>query len=104
MATLQQQMEELYRQQLILNNKFEKLQREIKFQNKKVDELEQKALQHVSEISSIFTHLRDKYGKRYKLHSGFVGGERIDVRILEPGAGQSGYDRYLELNSNDSVE
>lgn len=104
MATLQQQMEELNRQQLILNNKFDKLQREIKFQNKKVDELEQKALQHVSEISSIFTHLRDKYGKRYKLHSGFVGGERIDVRILEPGAGQSGYDRYLELNSNDSVE
>jgi len=104
MATLQQQMEELNRQQLILNNKFEKLQLEIKFQNKNVEELEQKALQHVSEISSIFTHLRDKYGKRYKLHSGFVGGERIDVRIIEPRALPTGYDRYLELNSNDSVE
>ena len=95
MATLQQQMEELNRQQLILNNKFEKLQREIKFQNKNVEELEQKALQHVSEISSIFTHLRDKYGKRYKLHSGFYMTPRVDIRIIEPGAGQNGYDRYL---------
>ena len=95
MATLQQQMEELNRQQLILNNKFEKLQREIKFQNKNVEELEQKALQHVSEISSIFTHLRDKYGKRYKLHSGFYMTPRVDIRIIEPGAGQNGYDKYL---------
>mgnify|MGYP006199261585 CR=1 FL=1 len=99
MTTLQQQMESLNSQQVILNNKFDKLTLEIKFQDKTVEELEQKALQHVSEISSILTHLRDNYGKRYKLHSG-VGGERINVRVLEPGAAQGGYDRYLELNEN----
>ena len=95
MTSLAEQMIELKRQEIILNKKKMTLELEMMYENKDITEMEKLALNHVNELSKIFTHLRDKYGKRYKLHSGFYMTPRVDIRIIEPGAGQNGYDRYL---------
>lgn len=95
MTSLAEQMIELKRQEMILNKKKMTLELEMMYENKDITEMEKLALNHVNELSKIFTHLRDKYGKRYKLHSGFYMTPRVDIRIIEPGAGQSGDDRYL---------
>jgi hypothetical protein len=96
MTTLADQMTELKRQEMILKKKKMTLELEILYQDKDVTALEQTALTHANELSTIFTHLRDKHGKRYKLHSGFLMTPRVDIRIIEPGTGQGGYDRYLD--------
>ena len=95
MTSLAEQMIELKRQEMILKKKKMTLELEMLYENEDVAELEKRAVRHANELSTIFTHLRDKYGKRYKLHSGFYMTPRVDIRIIEPGAGQSGHDRYL---------
>ena len=95
MTSLAEQMIELKRQEMILNKKKMMLELEMLYENEDVAEMEKLAIDHVNELSTIFTHLRDKYNKRYKLHSGFYMTPRVDIRIIEPGAGQNGYDRYL---------
>ena len=95
MTSLAEQMIELKRQEMILNKKKMTLELEMLYENEDVAEMEKLAINHANELSKIFTHLRDKYGKRYKLHSGFYMTPRVDIRIIEPGAGQNGYDRYL---------
>ena len=95
MSSLDEKMRILQNQEMILNKKKMMLELEMKYQNKNINDLENLALNHVNELSTIFTHLRDKYNKRYKLHSGFYMTPRVDIRIIEPGAGQNGYDRYL---------
>ena len=95
MTSLAEQMIDLKRQEMILKKKKMTLELEMMYENKDITEMEKLAINHVNELSKIFTHLRDKYGKRYKLHSGFYMTPRVDIRIIEPGAGQSGHDRYL---------
>lgn len=100
MTSLAEQMIDLQRQETIIKRKKNRLKLEIEFQNNTVQDLEQEALKHVKEISKLFTHLRDTYGKRYQIHSGFHMTSTVELRIIEPRGNPNGYDRYLEYNED----
>ena len=100
MVSLLEQMRELERERDNIDLKIKKLMLDIEFQNKDVNAMEKMALAHVKELSKIFTHLRDKYNKRYKLHSGFHMTPTVEIRIIEPRGSPTGYDRYLDFDKS----
>ena len=100
MVSLLEQMSELERERDNIDLKIKKLMLDIEFQNKDVNSMEKMALAHVKELSKIFTHLRDKYNKRYKLHSGFHMTPTVELRIIEPKGSPDGYDRYLDFDKS----
>ena len=95
-----EQMSELERERDNIDLKIKKLMLDIEYQNKDVNAMEKLALAHVKELSKIFTHLRDKYNKRYKLHSGFHMTPTVELRIIEPRGSPNGYDRYLDFDKS----
>ncbi len=100
MVSLMEQMSELERERDNIDLKIKKLMLDIEYQNKDVNAMEKLALAHVKELSKIFTHLRDKYNKRYKLHSGFHMTPTVELRIIEPRGSPDGYDRYLDFDKS----
>mgnify|MGYP001335819586 CR=1 FL=1 len=100
MTSLVEQMSVLQRQEKEIKTKIDRLKLEIEHENKDVNALERIAVAHINELSKLFTILRDKHGKRYKLHSGFHMTPTVELRIIEPGANPGGYDRYLDFDQN----
>tara|TARA_Y100001970_G_C14222559_1_gene853545 strand:- start:1069 stop:1431 length:363 start_codon:yes stop_codon:yes gene_type:complete len=100
MVSLVEQLSELERERDNINLKIKKLMLDIEFQNKDINAMEKLALAHAKELSKIFTHLRDKYNKRYKLHNGFLMTPSVNIRIIEPKGSPDGYDRYLDFDKS----
>ena len=100
MVSLMDQMRELERERDNIDLKIKKLMLDIEYQNKDINAMEKMAMAHAKELSKIFTHLRDKYNKRYKLHNGFHMTPTVEIRIIEPRGSPTGYDRYLDFDGS----
>jgi hypothetical protein len=96
MTSLLEQKESLLRLQKDTAKHIEKLNREILFQDIQAEVLEDKILDRLNDISSILTHLRDQYGKIYKIEMGYLHGDTIDIKLIEPRGGPNGYARTIE--------
>jgi hypothetical protein len=96
MTSLTLQLESLKRERENISKTIDKVQREILFENKAIEDLEGEVVNLVDKLSDVLTYLRDKYNKRYKLDMGFLDGNSIKIKIIEPKGGKNGYARYLE--------
>ena len=97
MTSLLEQKESLLRLQKDTAKQLAKINRELIYENKAIEDLEQLMIDHIGDISNIMTYLRDRYKKKYKLFSSYTAPDNcIDIKLLEPKGGVNGYTRYIE--------
>ena len=97
MTSLLEQKESLLRLQKDTAKQIEKINRELIYENKQIEDLEQLMIEHIDEISNILTYLRDRHKKIYKLFTSYTAPDNcIDIKLLEPRGGENGYSRYIE--------
>jgi hypothetical protein len=97
MTSLLEQKESLLRLQKDTAKQIAKINRELIYENKEIEDLEQFMVEHIDEISNILTYLRDNYKKKYKLFSSYTAPDDcIDIKLLEHGGAKNGYSRYIE--------
>ena len=96
MTSLLEQKEKLLNLQRETQKKLEKINREIYYENRVVEDMEQSILSYLEDVSSILTHLRDHYGKIYSIEAGYLHSDAINIKLIEPKGGPNGYARTIE--------
>jgi hypothetical protein len=96
MTSLLEQKERLLNLQRETEKNIKKINREICYENKIVEDLEQNILENIDNINSMLTYLRDNYKKIYKLEMGLLQVGDINIKLIEPRGGPNGYTRYVE--------
>ena len=97
MTSLLEQKESLLRLQKDTAKQIERINRELIYENKQIEDLEQLMIDNIDEIRNILTYLRDRHKKTYKLFTSYSAPDNcIDIKLLEPRGGENGYSRYIE--------